>query len=259
MKKRERMDLILLLVYPIIGAFVSHVLNVNAFGSIIVFFGLASLYLTIRAFQYSKKALLSSVIISIPLIVIIDYIAQTTKQWVIPNSILPFRLFGIVTIEVIVWVILDLYLVIMFYEYFLDKRVTKKLWHLHMKYFVIITWSLFALFVTLYLYLPTFLDIPFFYICFGIVLLLIPSIIQMVKHTKTNVKFFKTAAYFFYLKVLYEVTALQLGWWDFPGTDYIGWVSILNIKFPIEELIFWLFIFTIAILTYYRYFEDDGI
>jgi hypothetical protein len=257
MKKNEKIDLILLLIYPIIGALLSHVLNINAFGSVIVFFGLPSLYLTIRAFQYSKKALLFSVIASVPLIIIIDYIAHITEQWIIPNSILPFRLLGIVTIEVILWAILNLYLVIMFYEYFLDKHITKRLWHPHMKYLVAIALSLFILFITLYFYLPTFLNIPFFYLCFGIVLLLIPLIIQMVNHPKMNVKFFKTAAYFFYLTFIYEVTALQLGWWDFPGTNFIGWVSIFNVRFPLEELIFWLFLFAMAILTYYEYFNDD--
>ena len=79
----------------------------------------------------------------------------------------------------------------------------------------------------------------------------------MMNHPKMNVKFFKTAAYFFYLTFIYEVTALQLGWWDFPSTNFIGWVSIFNVRFPLEELIFWLFLFAMAILTYYEYFADD--
>jgi len=54
-----------------------------------------------------------------------------------------------------------------------------------------------------------------------------------------------------------KVTALQLGWWDFPGSNFIGWVSIFNIRFPLEELIFWLFLFAMAILTYYEFFDDD--
>jgi hypothetical protein len=257
MDKKEKTDLILLFIYPIIAALLSHLLNTNFFGSVIVFFGLPSIYLTLRAPQYSKKALLFALIVAVPAIIITDYIAHITEQWIIPHSIFPFRLLGIVTIEVILWAILNLYFVIMFYEHFLDKHVTKNFWHPHMKYLVAFAVSLFVLFITLYFYLPTALNIPFFYLCFGIVLLLIPLIIQMANHPTMNVKLFKTTAYFFYLTFIYEVTGLQLGWWDFPGTNFIGWVSVFNIRFPLEELIFWLFLFAMAILTYYEYFDDD--
>jgi len=196
------------------GALLSHLLNINAFGSVIVFFGLPSLYLTLRAIEYSKKAIMFSIITSFPLIIIIDYIAHTTKQWLIPNSILPFRVFGVVTIEVILWAILNLYLVIMFYEYFLDKHITKKLWHPHMKYLVAVSLFLFILFITLYFYSPLFLNIPYFYLFWGTILLLTPIVIQMVTRPKMNMKFLKTAAYFFYLTFIYEsygITAWLVG------------------------------------------------
>ncbi len=256
-KNKRKIDLILLLIYPIIGSLFSLILKINAFESIIIFFAIPALYLTIKAIQYSKKAILFSIIAGVPLIIIVDYIAQITKQWVIPSSIFSFKLLGVIPIEVILWTILNLYLIIMFYEYFLDKHVTKKLWYPHIKYLIIIILFLFILFITFYFYLPTLLNIPFFYLFFGIILLLIPIIIQMSKYPKMNIKFFKTAAYFFYLSFIYEVTALQLNWWHFSGTNFIGWISLFNIKFPLEELIFWISLFAMAVLTYYEYFDDD--
>ena len=56
---------------------------------------------------------------------------------------------------------------------------------------------------------------------------------------------------------MYELTALKLGWWDFPSRDFVGWVSILGTRFPLEEFVFWLCLFAMAILTYYEFFDDD--
>lgn len=256
MDKRKKIDLILLLIYPIIGVAVSHLLNINAFCSVLVFFGIPSFYLSIRAKKYSKKAAIFSILASLPLIIIIDYIAHSTGQWVIPNSILP-RVFQYVTIEVIIWAIFNCYFVIIFYEYFLDHHFTKKLVYPQMKYLVGLFLALFVLFLFVYNFSPLLLNIPYFYLCFGVAFILIPIIIQFFARPKLITKFFETAAYFFYVTFLYEITALQLGWWGFPGRKFIGWISIFDIKFPLEELIFWLLLLAMAMLTYYEFFDDD--
>jgi hypothetical protein len=256
MEKRKKLDLIILLIYPIIGAIGSHLLNINAFGSVMVFFGLPSLYLTIRAIKYAKRSIIFSIISSVPLIIIIDYIAHLTDQWIIPNSILP-RIFQYITVEVIVWAILNCYFVIMFYEYFLHHHFTKKLWSNKLRYLFIFGLFLFVLFLFAYNFAPAYLHIPFFYLWFGLILILIPIILQLFTHPKFVSKFFETAAYFFYLTLTYEITALQLGWWDFPGEKFIGWISFFNIRFPVEELVFWLLLFAMCILTFYEYFDDE--
>ncbi len=109
----------------------------------------------------------------------------------------------------------------------------------------------------MYFFLPSLLNIPYFYLWFGIILLLVPVVAQFMTHSRMDMKILKTSAYFFYLTFIYEVTALQLGWWDFPGSKFIGWVTILGVKFPIEELAFWIFLFSMAIISYYEFFDDD--
>ena len=63
------------------------------------------------------------------------------------------------------------------------------------------------------------------------------------------------AAFFLFYSLLYEITAMKLGWWSFPG-EYIGLVTILE-TFPIEEFIFWILLFAMAVLTFFEYTEDD--
>lgn len=257
MKKRESIDLAIILIWPIIAALISFTLKVNAFMSIVLFLIIPSVYISIRGRQYIKKAVIFSLISSISIMIIIDYIAHFTRTWIIPNSIIPFRLFNFVSLEVILWAFFTCFFVIMFYEYFLDKHVTKRLWNKKMKYLFMASIILFAVFLLLFFNLPEALKIPYFYISWGVIVLLIPFLFQLFKYPKTTSKFFLAAAYFFYLHFIYEVTGLRLGWWEFPGKEFIGWISILGTNFPLEELLFWFILLALATLSYYEYFDDD--
>ena len=110
----------------------------------------------------------------------------------------------------------------------------------------------------LYFWIQTsYLDIPYFYLTAGIVLGIIPISIVLFEYPRLIAKFFKTAAYFFYLNFAYEITALKLGIWDFPGDQFIGWVTFFGMRFPFEEFFFWIILGAIAMLSYYEFFDDD--
>jgi len=257
MKKKKTIDLIILLIYPVIASALSFLLNVNSFISVVLFLVVPSLYLSLRLKTHIKKSLIFSAIISVPAIIITDYIANITQQWLIPNSILPFRLFGIVTIEIIAWSFFSIYFIIMFYEYFLDEHTAKKLWHPNMKYLISFILLVVIIFLILFFNFPSKLNINYFYLSFGVVLILIPVLIELFSYPNLAAKFFKAGAYFFLLTSIYEITALKLGWWEFPGKEFIGWVSILGVQFPIEEFFFWLMLFAMAFLSYYEFFYDN--
>ena len=61
--------------------------------------------------------------------------------------------------------------------------------------------------------------------------------------------------FFFVLSILYELTAIHAGHWIFPG-DYIGFVEILGLRFPIEELL-WLMLCVPSTIAIYEFFADD--
>ena len=190
--------------------------------------------------------------------IILDYIAHINGQWLIFDSIIPYRFLGIVTIEVVLWAIFNAYYVLMFYEYFLDHNITNRLWNPHMKYVVAILFILLISFLIAFFNFPSVLKIPYFYLCFGIVLLLIPILLELIKYRNLISKFLYTGAYFFFVTFLYEVTALRLDWWDFPGEQFIGWMNIFGVSFPIEELIFWIMLLAMGILSWYEFFDDDN-
>ncbi len=90
MNKKENLDIVLFLLWPIFCSIASFVLNLGNFGSIILFLGVPSFYLTIRAKSHVVKSLLFSLPTSVIGMVIIDYIAQKSGSWeMFPNSIFP--------------------------------------------------------------------------------------------------------------------------------------------------------------------------
>ena len=264
MEKKEKVDWIIILTWPVIASLASilleetNIVHQNFFISIVIFLALPSIYISFRASKYAQKALILS-FLSLPLMVIIEYFGHISDSWSFPQSIFPIRIFGNVILEVLIWVFFNVFYVLMFYEYFLDRHITKHLWAPRMKYLfsgMIILFIAFLFFIFNFSTRP----IPYFYFLFGLLVFAVPVILQFGKywhHKKILVKMLKTAAYFFYLSFTYEILALNYGWWSFPSERFIGWFSIFKFKFPIEELVWWIILFALAVLTYYEYFDDD--
>ncbi len=256
MNQNKKIDLIILIIYPLIAGIFSYILKINMFFSVLIFFGIPSLYLTIKSRKIAKRAIIFSILISFPFIIIIDFIEHFTNQWIVLSSILP-KIFRYVTIEVIIWAIFNFYFVIMFYEYFVHNHFIKKTLNPRVKYLFLFSLFLFFIFLIFYTFAPHFLLVKYFYLRYGLVVILIPIILQFIKYPKFIFKFTKVAIYFFYVSLVYEIMALKLNWWDFPGRDFIGWVSIYGFRFPLEEFIFWLLLFAMSILTFYEYFDNE--
>ena len=211
MKKKEMMkwDLVLMLVWPILASLISFLIKPNAFFSVIIFFGIPSIYLSFRAKECIKKSTIFSLIIGLPLIFIIDYIAHITGTWNIPSSIIDFRFLNIITVEVLIWAILYVYFIIIFYEYFLDKHIKKENYTKNIKYLIIIVLVLLGLFFAIFITNPSYLKIPYFYLIFGTILGFLPLVFVLLKFPKLYSKFFKTTAYFFFLSFATTILLLH--------------------------------------------------
>jgi len=58
------------------------------------------------------------------------------------------------------------------------------------------------------------------------------------------------------LFLIYELTAVKLEQWHFPG-QYIGWIDLFGLKFPFEELLFWMGLSSFVVLSIYEGFIDN--
>lgn len=252
----KKFELIAFYLYPVVCYLLSHKLKLNAFASVFLFYGLPSIYLSFKTVSFIPKTLFFSLATGIPFIIAIDCMANINLQWIVPNSIIELRLFRYVAIEVILWAVFNIYFVILFYEYFTDSR-KQKIWTSRAVLFSFIIVALFTLFTLLYLYSPDTLEFPYFYLWWGTLLLLLPLIVRMATNPDVICNYLKVGIYFCLLTLTYEIAALQLEWWDFPGTNFIGWVSLMGVRFPLEELIFWIILFSMAVLAHYEYFYEE--
>jgi hypothetical protein len=99
--------------------------------------------------------------------------------------------------------------------------------------------------------------IRYAYLWLGLILGLIPSGIFIYFFPQVIGKYAKTTAYFFLIYFLFEITGLELSQWSFPGVNFVGWMEIGKYRFPIEEFFIWMILTTIAVLSYFEFFDDD--
>ena len=256
-KKEVRKFNLLFFLYPILAAIISFAIKANYFISIVLFFGIPSLILSFKNKKLIKKAALFALVLGFPTTLILDHMAHSAKAWFILQSVLPFRLFGTVTGESILWGFLIVYFIVMYYEYFLEHKLKDKLYAPNLKYLMMLFFGLFLLFLTVLITNPALLYVDYFYLKAGLLLGLLPILSVLFQFPNLLTKFFKTGAYFFYLTFIMEITALKLGQWTFPGEQFLGWVTLFGVAFPFEELFFWMILGAIAILSYYEFFDDD--
>ena len=86
--------------------------------------------------------------------------------------------------------------------------------------------------------------------------MVLPLISVLLKFPFLLTKFLKVEAYYFYFGFIYEITALKLNQWSFPGNQYIGMITLFNVTFPIEELVFAIILASIGFLSYYEFFDE---
>ena len=233
----------------------SLVLKLNLIGSILVFYFIPSLFLSIRIKAEIGKASIFS-LLGIPAYILIETVGNVSNAWTVP-TLFPFKLFGS-SIEGALWGFFAIYLAVMFYEYFIDHHITKKLYGKNFKYFMILVLALFSIFILSLFGFPNFLRIPYAYSIIGLVFILIPILLELFSHHKFFTKFFIAAAYFFYFNFIYEITALTLRWGYFPvNGQFIGWIDLFGLMFPFEELFFFIMISVMAILSLFEFFDED--
>ena len=248
----------ILILWPIAASILSFIFQANMLFSTLLFFGVPSIYLSIRNHRSVKKALLFSAALGLTLSIVTDYVMTKTGSWNFPNSVFPRLFGGYVTVEQTIWILFFLYFVVIFYETFLEKDSNREVASPNLKYLFLITSAIFSVFIFFYLWRPEFLSIDYFYLKSGIVLTVIPLALVLLKFPRLYKKFAIAAAYFFFFSFIYELTGLSLGHWEFTGArQYLGMMEILGLRFPLEEFFFWISSGAMGILAYYEFFDDD--
>jgi hypothetical protein len=194
---------------------------------------------------------------ALPLALILNHLATTTNAWNI-QTILPFRLLGTIAIEGVLWGTLLVFLIASLYETLFwkeelkfKKDTGKKLRQVGM--------LLGGLFIGLLFVDPLKLQFPYSYLVTGIVVMLVPTTWFLITRPSKIAPFLKVTGYIFCLAVAFEITGLKLNQWEFTSTEFIGWISLLGYKFPIEEFVFFFVLVTPCTLSYYELLAKNAI
>lgn len=248
--------MVLFYILPLAAVFISLATHANMLTSLLLFWGLPSLLLTIWLPSRALKAALFASVATV-LQTGLNIIFYTTNQWYVV-SMFDNRFLGFMAWEDIPYFFLFVYFPIMFWEYFYDKQTHEHTWTKRMTRLASV-FIFVALAVTAaWAWVPRIIQIPYFYLLVTIVLVLIPLSLESILRPRLGLKFVRVGLYFAFVAILYELTAIYLGQWYFPSDTFIGWVHIIGLKFPIEEFLTWIVFGAAAILTWYEYFDDDN-
>ena len=124
----KKIDLAVVLIIPLF-VFISVFLlgfKINYFQSLLLFFGIPSLYLSLKSKEKIRKVAPFSFLVSIPIAIIFELVAFGDKAWTVPYSILHWRLLGIIPLEDYMWMFLVTYTILIFYEHFCNNSFQKQ-------------------------------------------------------------------------------------------------------------------------------------
>ncbi len=255
--KGKKVDLMMMILFPVVATITTLVLRTNLLISIFLYFGVPSLYIVLKNPKIMKKSIVFAFVFSIPLSLFVDNLAAVNGAWEVPESLFPVKFFGIATVEVYFFGLMWVFLTILMYEYFFDRHKHGNRIPTRIKYLLYI-FSLLIFFVTIAFFTKkSWLLIPYYYLFVGVIFVIAPLIVFLYYHPEFMSRFVDIGFFFFFVLLAFELTALEVGQWIFPGRDFIGFVDIKGYRFPIEELFIWMIAATPSLLCYYEYFADD--
>ena len=246
-------DKVFMVASPIFATLASIVFNLSFLQSTLLFYGVPSIYLSIRNPKLIKTTLIFGLIMGLTMLFIFDHMAYLDHSWFVPNS--RWRFIGnSIPIEDGPWAVLLVYMSIITWEYFFQKPQKNPVFHRNIWYFVAFCASLLTLFFVLYISSPSLLVIPYFYIKMSVVFEILPLVIFLLTRPKLIKRLLKLTIYFFLVDALLEYVGLRNNQWYFGGEHYIGETLYFGHRLALDEVIILWLLAAPGIVVWYESF-----
>ena len=250
MKERK---IIYLLIYVVLACFFIFWLKPYYFYSILIVLGPPTLVNFFWLERSRKKVLTFSVLSTLLFAPPIELASRLANVWDV-QTIFP-RPFGEIPMENMLFAFINIFWVLCFYEYFINRdsgaTISKRF-----KYLIGIYVISAVVIYFFYFYNRDFIALNYFQV--AVPALIIPAIIFFIK--KPDLSKIKKAvlptAFFAVVFFVYELVSLQIGNWWWPG-EYLLSFTILGRVFPIDDIIIWYFLSTPVLIGAYEFFADD--
>jgi hypothetical protein len=251
---KKTVDLLVIIFIILASTFFILKFNVPPLVSTIFYFIIPAVYLCLREKKNYKKISVASVIFGLICAFAFDFLATFNNAWVVHRLIFPWKILGVVPIDDMIWFFFLVFFIAVFYEHFLDDEKNPEISR-HLKYALIPSILVFLTTIILFFISPNLLKFPYAYLILGSVAIL-PLFYILYRKPEFIHKFIKLGLFFSFVYLTFELTALKLGQWGFYG-QYIGSVELFGLKFPFEELFFWIGLCAPTFISYYEIFVDD--
>lgn len=247
------LDKVVMVATPIVATLLSLVYNLPFLTSTLLFYGIPSIYLSIRNPRLIKTTLIFSLTMGLTMLFIFDHLAYLDHAWFVPNSM--WRFMGnSIPIEDGLWAVLLVYVTIITWEYFFHKPQTNPTFHRNMNYFFIFCAIFMTLFFVTYVSSPQRLVIPYFYIKMSVIFEMIPLAIFFFIRPKIIKQLLKITIYFFLVDALFEYIGLRNYQWYFGGEHYIGEILYFGHRLALDEVIILWLLAAPGIVVWYELF-----
>ena len=247
-------DLFVTIFITVVSTFFILAYEVKPLTSTVFYFIIPALYLCWRERKNYKKIFAASIVFGLLFAFVFDLLTTFNDAWLVHQLVFPWKIFGVVPVDDMIWFFFIVFLITVFYEHFLDDEKHKTI-SKHFKYALIPAVLVFLTITALFFISPDSLKFSYSYLIIGSVAIAPLFYILYLKPEFIH-KFLKLGIFFSFLFLIFELTALKLGQWGFYG-QYIGNVEFFGLKLPLEEFFFWIGIGAPTFISYYEIFIDD--
>lgn len=246
-------DKAVMITAPILATVASDAFGLTFLHSTLLFFAAPSMYLSIRNPRLIKTTLIFSLIMGLSMLFVFDHMAYLDHSWYVPHSIWRFMR-DTIPFEDGPWAVLLVYYVIITWEYFFFSPKKRHVFHPTIVWFVAFCASLLGVFFIAYIFAPSALVVPYFYLKLGIVFEVIPIGILLLRRPSIVKPILWLTVYFFLVALLAEYIGLTHNQWYFAGEHYIGELRFFGHRLPYDEVLVWWLLAAPGVVAWYESF-----
>jgi len=252
---KKRVDFIVTVIILVVAATFCVIFKIKPLLGGFIYLLVPSLYLMARESKNYKKIFWGVLTIGLFMGLLFDFLETYGGGWSTIDLTIPWRILGVPPIDNIIGYMLMTLFTLVFYEHFLDdekkKSISKSLPEL-----VILSGGAMVLLLVTYIVSPHSVLVSHYAYLKGGLLAVIFPILFMFRNPRLIPKIATMASFFFFVWLVAELVVVKNSGWIYPG-QYIGWVTLFDITFPIEELLFWMLFYAATIVAFYERFIDD--
>jgi hypothetical protein len=212
----------------------------------------ATAYMGSRAKKPWSKLLLGTLIFGLIAGFIFEFIQEAAGGYHMVSIVLP-KMFGFLPPDNIIGHTLMTLTTLTFYEHFVNAEPSQRI-SPRAKYALYPGLVLAVAIVVAYYVHRGWFQVPYSYAVMGSLAVIAPLGLAVLQPRYAR-DLSMMVPFFFLTYLIYELIAVKYSWWVYPA-QYTGSVSLFDLRFPFEELLFWMLFYAAALTSYYKIYLD---